>query len=127
MKAYKAAGLASYGESAAGGQRQQPGRGGRAGRWRPLGEALMPTAREQIELKRPVPQLIPRPRANRAEPVGDGKREMMAESRHRKDAMRFRALSESATDPPFQTGFKAIAEPHEKVADRLAEIGRGKG
>jgi hypothetical protein len=57
---------------------------------------------------------------------GNGNNEMTAESRHRIDAMCFRALSERATDPQLKAAFKAIAEQHEKIADRLAEIGRGK-
>jgi hypothetical protein len=58
--------------------------------------------------------------------VGDGNHQMTAEANHRMDAMRFRALSESATDPPLKAAFKAVAEQHEKIANRLAEIGRDK-
>jgi hypothetical protein len=61
-----------------------------------------------------------------AELVGDGNHAMTAEARHRGDAMHFRALSEGATDPTLKAALKAIAEQHEKIADRLAEIGRGK-
>jgi hypothetical protein len=69
---------------------------------------------------------VPQKGSAAAELVGVGNHQMTAEARHREDAVRFRALSEGATDPPLKAALKAIAEQHEKIADRLTEIGRDK-
>jgi hypothetical protein len=49
---------------------------------------------------------------------------METESRHRADALRFRILAEAATDLRVKAIMLRIAELHDKIADRLAEIGR---